>query len=144
MLKSEWYIKDSNHTYRFKLYPKIIENYGYKYKFWDTMEKTVGDGQIYSPYSQFLRKGFNFEREVIKGLNLIVRLNEEQTLIESFFLHRSQKGGTESLNFFLGKTYYRDINLYFVYNTQYEQWFTSGSEFFNKAICEKATNKNLI
>ena len=107
MLTSEWYIKDSNHTYRFKLYPKIIDNYSYKYKFWDTIEKTIRDGQIYSPYSQFLGKGFNFEREVIKGLNLIVRLNEEQTLIESFFLHRSQKGRTEYLNFFLGKAYYK-------------------------------------
>ena len=72
MLKLEWYIKDSNHTYRFKLYPEIIDNYRYKYKFWDTKEKTIRDGQIYSPYFQFLGKGFNFEREVLKGLNLIV------------------------------------------------------------------------
>ena len=105
MLKSDWYIQDINHTYRFKLYPKIIDNYSYKYKFWDTIEKTIRDGQIYSPYSQFLGKGFNFEREVIKGLNLIVRLNEEQTLIESFFLHRSSKGGTEyNLFCFFGKS----------------------------------------
>ena len=73
MLKSEWFIKDSsNHTHRFKLYPKIIDNYSYKNKFWDTKEKTIRDGQIYSLYSQFLGKGFNFEREVLKGLNLIV------------------------------------------------------------------------
>ena len=103
MLTLEWYIEDYNSTYRFKLYPKIIHNYSYKYKFWDTIEKKSRDGQIYSPYSQFLEKGFNFEREVIKGLNLIVRLNEEQTLIESFFLHRSSKGGTEYLIFFWGK-----------------------------------------
>ena len=68
MLKSEWYIKDSNHIYRFKLYPEIIDNYSYKYKFWDTIEKTIRDGQIYSPYSQFLGKGFNFEKKVLKGL----------------------------------------------------------------------------
>ena len=110
MLTLEWYIEDYNSTYRFKLYPKIIHNYSYKYKFWDTIEKKSRDGQIYSPYSQFLEKGFNFEREVIKGLNLIVRLNEEQTLIESLFLHRSQKGRTEYLNLFLRRVYYRDIN----------------------------------
>ena len=105
MLKSDWSIKDSNHTYRFELYPKIIDNYSYKYNFWDSIEKTIRDGQIYLPYSQFLGKGFNFEREVIKGLNLIVRLNEEQTLIESFFLHRSSKGGTEyNLFCFFGKS----------------------------------------
>ena len=107
MLILEWYIKNSNYVYSFKLDPKIIDNYSYKYKFWDTIEKTIRDGQIYSPYSQFLGKGFNFERKAIKGLNLIVQLNEEQTLIESFFLHRSQKGRTEYLNFFLGKAYYK-------------------------------------
>ena len=72
MLTSDRYIKDTNHIYRFKLYPEIIDNYSYQYKFWDTIEKTIRDGQIYSPYSQFLGKDFNFEREVIKGLNLIV------------------------------------------------------------------------
>ena len=40
------------------------------------------------------------------------------------------------------KAYYRDINLYFVYDKQYKQWFSSGPEFFNKAICEKVRNKN--
>ena len=142
MLNSEWYIKNSNHIYRFKLNPKVIGNNSYKYKFWNTIEKTITDGQIYSPYSQFLGKGFNFERKAIKGLNLIVWLNEEQTLTESFFPHRSSEDGTEYLNFFLGKAYYRDINLYFVYDTQYKQWFSSGPEFFNEAICEKVRNKN--
>ena len=65
---------------------------------------------------------------------MIVRLNEEQTLIESFFLHRSPRGGTEYLNFLGGKAYYRDINLYFVYDTQNKQWFSSGTEFFKEAI----------
>ena len=43
--------------------------------------------------------------------------------------------------FFLGKAYYRDINLYFVYNTQNKHWFSSRPEFFNEAICEKVRNK---
>ena len=38
-LKSIWYVKRSNHLYRFMLWPKIIEHYSYKYKFWDTVEK---------------------------------------------------------------------------------------------------------
>ena len=142
MLISEWYIKNCNYIYTCKLDPKIIDNYNYKYKFWDTVEKTIRDGQIYSPYSQFLGKRFNFERKAIKGLNLIVQLNEEQILIESFLLHRSPKGGTEYLNFFLGKAYYRDINLYFVYDKQYKQWLSSGPEFFNEAICEKVRKEN--
>ena len=42
----------------------------------------------------------------------------------------------------MGKAYYRDINLYFVYDKQYKQWFSSGPEFFNEAICKKVRNKN--
>ena len=37
-------------------------------------------------------------------MNLIVRSNEEQTLLESFLLQRSPKSGTEYLNFFSGKS----------------------------------------
>ena len=106
------------------------------------MEKKIRDGQIYSLFSHFIGKGFSFEREIIKGLTLIVRLNEKQTLIESFFLRRSPRGGTEYINFFMGKSYYRDINFYFVYDKQYKQWFTSGPDFFNETICEKVTNRN--
>ena len=113
-LVSDWYIRSDNNIYKFKLDPKIIDNYSYKYKFWDTKEKKIKDGQIYSPYSQLLGKGFNLETDAIKGMNLIVRLNEKQTLLESFLLHRSTQGGTEYLNYYLGKYYYRDINLFFL------------------------------
>ena len=54
---------------------------------------------------------------------------------------------TEQIIYFVGKgggeeAYYTDLNLYFVYNTQNKQWFSSGPEFFNEAICEKVRNKN--
>ena len=75
-------------------------------------------------------------------MNLIVRLNDDQTFIKSFFLHSSPKGGTEYINFFGGKAYYRGINLYFVYDTQNKQWFSFGPNFFHEAICEKVRNKN--
>ena len=42
-LKSEWYVKASNHVYRFMLWPKIIDQYSYKYKFWDTVEKKISE-----------------------------------------------------------------------------------------------------
>ena len=88
MLKTEWYVKTSDHIYRFKQDPKTIDNYSYKYKFWDAIEKKIRDGQIYSPYSQFLGKSFSFERKAIKGLNLIVRLNEEKPLSNLSFYNR--------------------------------------------------------
>ena len=122
VLKSAWYIKSTDNIHKFILNSEIVDQNSYKYKFWDTKEKKIRDCKIYSPYSQLLGKGFNFEIKEIKGMNLIVRLIEEQTLLESFLLHRSPKSRTEYLNFFLGKTYYRDINLLYVYNKQNKQW----------------------
>ena len=89
VLKSAWYIKSTDNIYKFILNSEIVDQNSYKYKFWDTKEKKIRDCKIYLPYSQLLAKGFNFERKEIKGMNLIVRLNEEQTLLESFLLHRS-------------------------------------------------------
>ena len=48
-------------------------------------------------------------------MNLIVQLDEQQKLVESFLLHRSPRY-TEYLSHLLGKNYYRDINLYFAYD----------------------------
>ena len=67
---------------------------------------------------------------------------KNKNLFNLFFLHRSTKGGTEYLIIFLGKYYYRDINLYFVYDKVYKQWFTSGTKFFNEAVSEKVKNPN--
>ena len=79
-------MKRINACYWFKLNPEIIDQYSYEYKFWDTTEKKIRDYHIYSLFSQLIGKGFNFEREVIPGMNLIVWLNEEQKLAE-FFLY---------------------------------------------------------
>ena len=62
--------------------------------------------------------------------------------MESFFLHRSSKGGTEYLNFFLGKAYYRDVNSYFVYDTQYKQHLDPN--FLMKQFVKKYEIKTLI
>ena len=61
--------------------------------------KKYRDCQIYSPFSQFIGKGFSFEREIIKGLTVIVRLDENQTPIKNLFLHRSPRGSTEYIIF---------------------------------------------
>ena len=56
LLKTLWYVNDMNYTYCFKLFPKIIHQYSYKYKFFDTVEKKIRDCKIYSPYLQFIDK----------------------------------------------------------------------------------------
>ena len=58
--KNKYYITSLNCKLKLKEY--ICEDEKIK------IEKTIRDGQIYSPYSQFLGKGFNFEKEVLKGL----------------------------------------------------------------------------
>ena len=93
-------------------------------------QKKKRDCQIYSPYQQFIGKGFNFEREVIKSIALVGRLSEDNKNIESFFLHRNPDHPTHYLNFLLGRNFYGDINLYFTYDTKYKQWFTTGSDSF--------------
>ena len=85
---------------------------------------------------QFIGKGFNFEIEVIRSKALVVQLNEDNKNIESFFLHRNPNHPTQYLNFLLGRNFYRDINLYFTYDTQYKQWFTTGTNFFYRAMAE--------
>ena len=49
-------------TYNFILYPKIIDEYSYKYKFYDTVEKKFKDFKIYSPFSHYKANGFEFQR----------------------------------------------------------------------------------
>ena len=76
-----------NYTYRFKLFPEIINQYSYKYKFFNTVEKKFGDCHIYSPHSQFIGKGFNFERQIVKSKALVVQLSEDNKNVESFFFY---------------------------------------------------------
>ena len=63
----------------------------------------------------FLEKVLILKEKLYKGLNLIVRLNEEEILIESFFLHRISKGGTEYLNFWGGEELITETQIYNLY-----------------------------
>ena len=137
LLKTLWYVKNMNYTYRFKLFPEIINQYNYKYKFFNTVEKKIRDCQIYSPHSQFIGKGFNLEREVVKSKALVVQLSEDNKNVESFFLHQNPNHPTQFINFLFGRNYYRDINLYYTYDTQHhKQWFTTKTDFFYRAMAE--------
>ena len=48
-------------TYNLILYPKIIDEYSYKYKFYATVKKTR-DCKIYLPFSHYKGNGFEFQR----------------------------------------------------------------------------------
>ena len=48
-------------TYNLILYPKIIDEYSYKYKFYDTVKK-IRDCKIYLSFSYYKGNGFEFQR----------------------------------------------------------------------------------
>ena len=48
-------------TNNFITYSKIIDEYSYKYKFFDTKMKKITDCKIYSPFSHFKGNGFEFK-----------------------------------------------------------------------------------
>ena len=49
-------------TYNFINYPKIIDEYSYKYKFYNTNMKRLTDCKIYSPFSHFKGNGIELKR----------------------------------------------------------------------------------
>ena len=50
----------------YQKYLQNIERYLYKYKFFDVKPNTIKDGQIFSPYPQFLHTGFEFKNDAEK------------------------------------------------------------------------------
>ena len=73
--------------------------------FFDTVEKKIRDCKIHSPYSQFIGKRFNFEREIIKNKALVVRLSEDNKNIESFFFTSKPKSSNTVPKFFIRKKF---------------------------------------
>ena len=124
---------------------KNLTNYSYKYKFWDEKEKKVKDAEIYSPYMQLTAKGLYF---IQKGTNIqyVIRLDKEIKEIHSYFY--SDK--IRELTYNIGFNWYRDINLFFVFDEnipkrfigRHQRWFATNIDFFNEAICAKTLNQN--
>ena len=75
-------------------------------------------------------------------MKLVTQVDKENEKLQSFFLHTAASNKTEYLNYSLGEAYYRDINLFYVYDSRFKQWETTQPEFFQKAIYAKATTQN--
>ena len=124
---------------------KNLKNYTYKYKFWDEKEKKVKDAEIFSPYSQLTAKGLYFTQ---KGTNIqyVVRLDKDIEEIHSYFY--SDK--IRDLTYNIGHQWYRDINLFFVFDDtipdrfagRCQRWFSTNIDFFNEMMCQKTLNSN--
>lgn len=134
-----------SNSYKFERMTENIENYNFEFKYWNLKENKIKNQKIYSPFSQLLSKGLTFKHNSNSGFNtmkLITQVDKENKKLRSFFLHTNANNKTEYLNYSLGETYYRDINLFYVYDSRFKQWETTQPEFFQKTIYAKATNQN--
>ena len=80
LLKTYWYVKQIDYTYRFKLFPEIISQYSYKYKFF-----------------RYSRKK---KIEIVKFIYLIRNL-----LVKDLVLKSKPKSSNTIPKFFIGKKF---------------------------------------
>ena len=135
-------IVDQRNNFYFERTPKNLKNYSYKYKFWDEKEKKIKDAEIYSPYTQLSTKGLLFKQKVT-NIQFITRLDKELEELHSFFY----SANVRNLTYQIGHDWFRDINLFFVFDenvpprrTSAQKWYTTNIDFFNEAICAKTTD----
>ena len=104
-------------TYNFILYPKLIDKYSYKYKFYDTVEKK--DCKIYLPFSNYNGNGFEFQRIIgpKKNGSVSVSLFDNNKKIKTTFIHNFRE-----INYYTNMIY-RDRNSLFIKDS-----ITGGSE----------------
>ena len=65
-------------TYNVITYPKIIDDYSYKYKFFDTKMKRITDCKIYSPFSHFKGNGFEIKRLIQSRLFFLTKTKKSK------------------------------------------------------------------
>ena len=72
----------------------------------------------------------------------MVKIDQEKEEIYSFFYSVNVR----QLTYQIGEEYYRDLNLFFVYDEdaprRRQRWHTTNPSFFTEAICAKVTNQN--
>ena len=135
-------IVDQRNNFYFERTPKNLKAYSYKYKFWDEKEKKVKDAEIYSPYAQLSTRGLSFKQKVT-NIQFVTKLDKELEELHSFFYSFNVR----NLTYQIGLEWFRDINLFFVFDenvpprrTSAQKWYTTNVDFFNEAICAKATD----
>ena len=137
-----FHVVDTRNNFYFERTPKNLTAYSYKYKFWDEKEKKLKDAEIYSPYAQLSTKGLMFKQKVT-NIQFVTKLDKELEELHSFFYSVNIR----NLTYQVGLEYFRGINLFFVFDenvpprgTSEQKWYTTNIDFFNEAICAKATD----
>ena len=123
-------------TYNLILYPKIIDEYSYKYKFYDTI-KRIRDCKIYSPFSHYKGNGFEFQRIAgPKKNNLIsVSLFDNNKKIKTTFIHNFRE-----INYYTN-IIYRDRNSLFMKDSLTGKWFGTSENLFHEVTCYATKTK---
>ena len=124
---------------------KNIENYVFKYEFWDEVEKKKREAKIYSPYLQLTSKGLYFIQKKTL-IQFVVRLDKELQQIHSYFY--SDK--IRDLTYTISRRWYRDLNLFFIkdenlpdrFTDRRQQWYISNTSFFLESSYAKVTDRN--
>ena len=114
-------------TYNLILYPKIIDEYSYKYKFYDTVKKNIRDCKIYSPLSHYKGNGFEFQRIIRPKKNdlISVSLFDNNKKIKTIFIHNFRE-----INYY-ADTIYRDRNSLFIKDSITGKWYGTSENLFH-------------
>ena len=112
-------------TYSFILYPKIVDGYSYKYKFYDTVEKKIRDCKIYSPFPHYKGNGFEFQRKIGPKKNdlISVSLNKK---IKTTFIHKFREKN------YYANMIYRDRNALFMKDSLTGKWYGTSENLFHE------------
>ena len=106
----------------FLSYSENIDLYSRKYRFQDIKDNQIKDCKIFSPYTQFKNKGFEFQD--IKKTKKYCVVIDDQNKNNVFHLNWKQY-------LFDFDARYRDLNLIFVFNQSIRTFLTS--DIFTKA-----------
>ena len=106
-----------------------MDEYSYKYKFYDTKMKRITHCKIYSPFSHFKGNGFEFKRIVgpKKNDTVTVSLFDDNKKIKTVFIHNFKE-----INYYTN-VIYRDRNNLFIKDSLTGKRYGTSEKF-------KATN----
>ena len=114
-------------TNNFIIYSEILDEYSYKYKFYDTVDKRIRDCKLYLPFSHFKGNGFEFQRIIGPKKNDTVSVNlfDYNKKIKTTFIHNFKE-----INLYTN-IIYRDRNSLFLKDSLTGKWYGIRENLFH-------------
>ena len=106
-------------TYHFTLHPKILYNYCYYYKFYDTVRKKLEIAKSILHFHILKIMVLNLKGSLVKVKKdtVTIRLFDHYAKIQNVFTHNFDN------SWLYENDIHRDINLMFTYDTNNKQWY---------------------